>query len=122
MVRLRPSINSGLVLSEVEGRLPLTLSLVEVLIMLRRIHVFYSGRVQGVGFRFITEDLARKLGVSGWVKNLPDSRVELIAEAGESALKDFLVRIKQYFRSYIQDIDIQWQDPTGEFSDFGINF
>jgi len=90
--------------------------------MLRRIHVFYSGRVQGVGFRFITEDLARKLGVSGWVKNLPDSRVELIAEAGESALKDFLVRIKQYFRSYIQDIDIQWQDPTGEFSDFGINF
>ena len=90
--------------------------------MLRRIDVFYSGRVQGVGFRFTTEDLARNLGVTGWVSNLPDRRVELVAEAEESILKDFLSRIKQYFRSYIQDVDIHWQEPSGEFKDFGIRF
>ena len=90
--------------------------------MLRRIHVFYLGRVQGVGFRFTTEDLAQSLGVTGWTKNLRDSRVELIAEAEELILKDFLSRIEQYFGSYIQDIDIQWQESTGEFRDFGIRF
>jgi acylphosphatase len=90
--------------------------------MQRRIHVFYSGRVQGVGFRFTTEDLARNLGVMGWVRNLHGGQVELIAEAEESVLKDFLSRIEQYFHSYIQDADIQWQQPTGEFRDFGIKF
>ena len=90
--------------------------------MQRRIHVFYSGRVQGVGFRFTTEDLARDLGVTGWIRNLHNARVELIAEAEESILKDFLFRIEQYFRSYIQDVDIQWQESIGEFRDFGIRF
>ncbi len=90
--------------------------------MLRRIHVFYSGRVQGVGFRFTTEDLARDSRVTGWVRNLRGGQVELVAEAEESVLKDFLSRIEQYFRSYIQAADIQWQEPTGEFRDFGIRF
>ena len=75
-----------------------------------------------MGFRFTTEDLARNLGVTGWVSNLPDRRVELVAEAEESILKDFLSRIKQYFRSYIQDVDIHWQEPSGEFRDFAIKF
>jgi acylphosphatase len=88
--------------------------------MQRRIHVFYSGRVQGVGFRFTTEDIARDLGVTGWVKNLRDSRVEVVAEAEESVLKDLLSRIQQHFRSYIRNADIQWDEATGEFRDFGI--
>ena len=90
--------------------------------MLSRIHVFYSGRVQGVGFRFSAEGLAMNLGVTGWVKNLYDGRVELVAEAEGSTLKDFLSRIEKYFRAYIQDVDIQWQDSTGEFRNFGIKF
>ena len=84
--------------------------------------MFYSGRVQGVGFRFSAEGLAMNLGVTGWVKNLYDGRVELIAEAEESILKDFLSRIEKYFRAYIQNVDIQWQEPTGEFRDFGIRY
>ena len=75
--------------------------------MKKRIHVYYSGRVQGVGFRFITEDLAGNFGVTGWVKNLADSRVELVAEAEESVLKDFLSGIRKYFREFIQDEDIE---------------
>ena len=90
--------------------------------MQRRIHVFYSGRVQGVGFRFTAEDLARNLEVTGWVRNLRDTRVEVVAEAEEQALRSFLSRIERYFRSYIQDVDIQWQEPSGEFRDFGIRF
>ena len=90
--------------------------------MKKRIHVYYSGRVQGVGFRFITEDIAGSSGVAGWVRNLADARVELVAEAEELVLKDFLSRIRQYFRSYIRDEDIKWQEPTGEFRDFGIRF
>jgi len=86
------------------------------------IHVFFSGRVQGVGFRFSTQDLANDLGVAGWVKNLDDGRVELFAEAEKSVLEDFLSRIKQHFRSYIQDVDIQYLEPTGEFRDFEIRF
>lgn len=50
----------------------------------KRIHVYFSGRVQGVGFRYKTEELARAFKVNGWVKNLDDGRVELVLE-GDSA-------------------------------------
>jgi acylphosphatase len=90
--------------------------------MKKQIHVYYSGRVQGIGFRFSVEDIARDLGVCGWVKNLRDGRVELVAEAEEEVLKDLLERVNQYFSRYIQDIDVQWQEAKGEFSNFGIEF
>lgn len=90
--------------------------------MKKRIHAYYTGRVQGVGFRFSTEDIARRLEVYGWVKNLRDGRVELVAEAEEKNLKEFLSKIHQYFSRYIQDVDIDWQEATGEFKDFGIKF
>ena len=90
--------------------------------MEKRIHAYYTGRVQGVGFRFTAEDIARSLGVLGWVKNLRDGRVEVVAEAEEKVLKEFLGRINQYFSRYIQDADVAWQEPTGEFKDFGIRF
>lgn len=91
-------------------------------LMKKQVHVFYSGRVQGVGFRFTAEDMARELGVVGWVRNLRDGRVELVAEAEEEVLRDFLGRINQYFLRYIQDSDVNWQEAGGEFEDFGINF
>jgi acylphosphatase len=90
--------------------------------MKKQVHVYYTGKVQGVGFRFTTQDLAKGLGVSGWVRNLGDGRVEVTAEAEEEVLTDFLARITQYFSCYIQDADIRWQPASGEFKDFGIAF
>ena len=90
--------------------------------IMKRVHVFYSGRVQGVGFRFTAEDIAVGLGVLGWVKNLRDGRVEVVAEAQEEVLKELLDKINRYFSNYIRDADVQWQQATGEFKDFGIKF
>ena len=86
--------------------------------MKKQIHVYYAGTVQGVGFRYTAQDSAKGLGVSGWVKNLGDGRVEITAEAEEKVLKDFLEGIKKYFSQYIQDADIQWLKATDEFKDF----
>lgn len=90
--------------------------------MKKQVRIFYSGRVQGVGFRFTAENIATNLGVRGWVKNLADNRVEIVAEAEEETLKEFLKSINQYFQRYIRDTQVDWQEATDEFNDFGITF
>ena len=90
--------------------------------MIKQLHVLYSGNVQGVGFRFTCINIARELGVAGWVRNLCAGEVELTAEAEEVALKDMLARIKQEFSRYIDNADIQWLEPKGEFKDFIVKF
>lgn len=88
--------------------------------MKKQAHVYYSGRVQGVGFRFTAIDIARDLKVWGWVRNLSDGRVELIAEAEEDTLRDFLSQISRYFSRYIEDVETDWKAATGEFKNFSI--
>lgn len=90
--------------------------------MQKQIHIFFTGKVQGVGFRFAVENIARELSVTGWVMNLSDGRVELRAEAGEEALKEFLSRINQDFSRYIDDADIHWLEAAGRFKEFRIKF
>ena len=88
----------------------------------KQVHAYYRGNVQGVGFRFTAENIARNLKVLGWVKNLSDGRVEVVAQAEEAALKAYLDQIKEYFRDYISDAEITWQEPSGEFIDFSVKF
>ncbi|MFH0826694.1 MAG: acylphosphatase, partial [Candidatus Omnitrophota bacterium] len=90
--------------------------------MEKQIHVYYTGRVQGVGFRFTAESLAQSLGIKGWVKNLGDGRVEVEAEAEEGALKEFLDRIRKHFARTIQDEDVDWKECSGKLKEFGIRF
>ncbi len=89
---------------------------------IKRAHIFYLGKVQGVGFRFTAEAVARDLGVVGWVRNLRDGKVEVLAEGEETTLKEFLEKVTQEMAGYIRDVEIYWEQPTGEFNDFGIKF
>jgi len=89
--------------------------------MKKQVHVYYSGRVQGVGFRFSAEDIARQLNVTGWAKNLHDEKVEIVAEAEEEVLKSFLEEINKTFSRYIADSEVEWLPATGKFRDLEIN-
>jgi len=91
--------------------------------MEKRLHVYYSGMVQGVGFRFTAERVAVALGLLGWVKNLSDGRVEVVCEGEESRLIEFLNKMKNGpLKHYITDTQVKWQEATGEFEDFTIRF
>jgi acylphosphatase len=84
--------------------------------------VCFSGRVQGVGFRYATCAVAAKFKVTGTVKNLPDGRVELIAEAQAGEIDRFIDAIKNEMRSYVSDMTIEMAPPTGRFEDFRIAY
>lgn len=88
--------------------------------MNKRVHATYNGWVQGVGFRFSAERAAASLGLSGWVKNLRDGRVEVVCEGRDADLKGFLAKIDSTFRTYIRSADIEWGEATGEFDGFDI--
>ncbi|MBI3332803.1 MAG: acylphosphatase [Candidatus Omnitrophica bacterium] len=89
----------------------------------RRLHVFWSGRVQGVGFRYTAEMAALELKLTGWVRNIPDGRVEAICEGPEAVLKLFLIRIAAGpMKPYIRQSQVEWADATGEFEEFRVRF
>lgn len=89
----------------------------------KRVHAFYSGVVQGVGFRFTVEHIARQVGVTGWVKNLSDGRVELLAEGEEKRVTELLDRIRNgALKNYIHNVEKSYSEPTGEYKDFTIRF
>ena len=90
--------------------------------MKKQLHLFYSGSVQGIGFRYTLRDIASGLKVCGWVKNLSDGRAEVLAEAEEDTLTDFLEQINQHFSRYIKDTALEWHPASGEFRDFQIAF
>ena len=89
--------------------------------MKKRVHVFYSGRVQGVGFRMTAEETAQSLGVVGWVKNLRGGRVELVAEAEEEVLQRFLSALRTGpMKNFIQEADVSWSSASDTFNEFEI--
>ena len=59
------------------------------------IQIIVQGRVQGVGFRQFTQDTARRMGIAGWVRNLPDGRVEVLARVTEEIKPKFLAALRQ---------------------------
>lgn len=85
----------------------------------KRLHVFYSGYVQGVGFRYTVRNTASGLGLTGWVRNLSNGRVELVCEGEEKKLKIFLDDTAKEFPA---DAQVGWEKASREFVDFGIRF
>jgi len=88
-----------------------------------RVHAFFGGMVQGVNFRYWTTTYARQIGLRGYVKNLLDGRVELVAEGQRDLLEELLSQIKRgRLGRYIADVQTEWGDYTGQFEDFDIRF
>lgn len=91
--------------------------------MKARAHVYISGMVQGVFFRYETRNLAEKLGVGGWVKNTSDGKVEAVFEGDKkkvNAMLDFCRRGPPGAR--VTGVKVKWEDPKGEFSGFSIKY
>ncbi len=86
-----------------------------------RAHVYVSGKVQGVFFRSEAADLAQRLGINGWVRNLSDGRVEAVFEGEKKQVEEEI----EFCRSgppgaYVQNLDVGWEDWRGEFQDFKV--
>jgi acylphosphatase len=87
----------------------------------RRVHCSVTGIVQGVGFRYYTRDEALRLGLRGWVRNLDDGRVEVVAEGPEEALQQLVAWLGRGPRSARVDrVDTRWEAATGQYHDFRI--
>ena len=87
-----------------------------------RSHVFFSGTVQGVGFRYTTQRFARELKLNGWVKNLPDGRVEMMAEGPHERIDNLLYKLDKHYGDKIRSRDIDWHDNCRNFKDFVITY
>ena len=84
--------------------------------------VYYSGRVQGVGFRYTVKSLAPGFEVIGMVRNLADGKVELIAEGTKAELEAFQEAIRHSgLRHSIRHEETAWSDARGEFRGFEIS-
>jgi acylphosphatase len=86
-----------------------------------RMHIIYSGHVQGVGFRYAAKSVAPGFEVAGVVRNLPDGRVELIAEGQRAELESFRQAIRDSgLDHFIRDEQVSWTEAAGEFRGFEI--
>ncbi len=88
-----------------------------------RLHATVHGRVQGVNFRYYTLHRARELGLTGYVRNLWNGSVEVVAEGPRAGVEELLAFLHVGPRSaYVTRVDTRWPAPTGEFSRFEVRY
>ncbi len=88
---------------------------------LKRAHVFISGRVQGVGFRYNTVYMAQRLDLTGWVRNLWDGRVEAVFEGPAEVVEQAVAWCRHGERpARVEQVNISYETPTGEFRSFRV--
>jgi acylphosphatase len=91
--------------------------------MKARAHILVSGRVQGVFFRDHTRRWAASLGLTGWIRNLGDGRVEVLAEGERERIDDLIARLREGPPlAAVEDLDIDWAAFRNEFSEFRITW
>jgi acylphosphatase len=84
-------------------------------VSLKRLHAMVRGTVQGVGYRATTSYEARKLGLSGWVRNRADGGVEVEAQGEDQALEDFLSFLRRGpLGAHVDSVTVDWLPPQGE--------
>ncbi len=88
-----------------------------------RVHIFVSGFVQGVFFRSETRAKARELGLFGWVRNLEDGRVEIVAEGEKEKLEKLVEWAKKGpDLARVNGLDVEWSESKSEFKNFEIRY
>lgn len=85
-----------------------------------RLAVLFSGHVQGVGFRYTARSVSRDFQVVGYVRNLPDGRVEMVVEGSPAEARAFVEAVHREMAGYLRDVQVNEEPPTGEFADFQI--
>ena len=88
-----------------------------------RAHVYISGRVQGVSFRWNTQHKAQQLGLTGWVRNVWDGRVEAVFEGPEHVVKEAVAWCHRGSPpARVENVQVNYQQPTGELKHFRITW
>jgi acylphosphatase len=87
----------------------------------KRVHLWISGYVQGVGYRANARQYAATLGLAGWVRNLADGRVEIVAEGEEGPLQALVAWCRRGpTHAEVETVDVRWEPYEGEFTRFGL--
>lgn len=88
-----------------------------------RLHAIVQGRVQGVSFRYYTQRRARELGLTGYVRNLWDGTVEVVAEGRRSELDQLLAFLQVGPRAaFVTQVDVRWLTPTKDLNRFEVRY
>ncbi len=86
-----------------------------------RAHIFAGGRVQGVFYRAFTRNIAAALGLSGWARNLYDGRVEAVFEGGRELIEQAISECRKGpVGAHVTEVEVIWENFTGEFQGFEI--
>ncbi|MFH2144709.1 MAG: acylphosphatase [Candidatus Omnitrophota bacterium] len=89
---------------------------------IKQANIFYTGRVQGVGFRYTVQRICAKYALAGWTRNLPDKRVEVLIQGLEEDIQAFVAELDEAMSGYIRGKQLYWQEKKEEFRDFQIRF
>jgi len=86
-----------------------------------RVHIWITGRVQGVGFRAFVQQSAGYIGVTGWARNVGWNQVETVAEGPRNKVEQFVSVVKRGPTvSRVDEAKVEWETPTGEFRSFEV--
>ena len=89
--------------------------------MLKKIHITISGKVQGVFYRMNTKNRADEFGLTGWVKNTTDDKVEVLAEGKEEGLKEFIKWCYNGSKeAKVDEVEVEWSGHENKFDKFEI--
>jgi acylphosphatase len=85
-------------------------------------HIIFIGRVQGVGFRFTAHRMAGRHQLTGFVRNLPNGAVEMLAQGAADDVDDCIQELKEYYPGYIRELSVEDIPPDPQHTDFRISF
>jgi len=85
-------------------------------------HIIFTGRVQGVGFRFTARRASGRRQLTGYVRNLPNGTVEMLAQGRSEDIDDCIQDLKEYFAGYLKETRIEEIPPDPRYIDFQITF